>query len=195
MTQHDCSPISAAAVPTTVTLPAAASHHAMGSDLRRSSQRRCASRRPLRQQTARHAMHQHDCSPIGAAAVHKTVTLPAVAPNHAMRSDFGRSSQRRRASRRPLRQQTARHAMTQHDCSPIGAAAVHTTVTLPAAAPHHACAVIWDASASGIALVVAPMAADSSPRHRSARLQPKQCCSRAHNSYPVSCSPQLRCAK
>ena len=136
--QHDCSPISAAAVRTTVTLPAAAPHHAMRSDLGRCSQRRRASRRPLRQPTARHAMTQHDCSPVGAAAVPTTVTLPAAASHHAMRSDLGRYSQRRRASRRPLRQQTARHAMPQHDCSPVGAAAVPTTVTLPAAAPNYA---------------------------------------------------------
>jgi hypothetical protein len=97
-------------------------------------QRRRASRRLLRQQTARHAMPQPDCSPIGAAALHTTVTMPAAASHHAMHIDLGRYSQRRRASRRPLRQQTARHAMTQRDCSPIGAAAVHTTVTLPAAA-------------------------------------------------------------
>ena len=32
-------------------------------------------------------------------------------------------------SHRPLRQPTAHHAMTQHDCSPISAAAVHTTIT------------------------------------------------------------------
>ena len=79
-------------------------------------------------------MPQPDCSPIGAAALHTTVTMPAAASHHAMHIDLGRYSQRRRASRRLLRQQTARHAMTQHDCSPIGAAAVHTTVTLPAAA-------------------------------------------------------------
>ena len=146
MTQHDCSSNSAAAVPTTVTLPAAASHHAMRSDLRHYSQRRRASRRPLRQQTARHAMHQHDCSPVGAAAVHTTVTLPAAAPNHAMRNDFGRYSQRRRASRRPLRQQTARHAMTQHACSPISAAAVHTTITQSTAG-------LWRRSSFGLVVI------------------------------------------
>ena len=73
---------------------------------------------------------------------------------------------------------------------------MHTTVTQPAAAPHHAMrSDLERCSQRRCASHLPVTAADCSPRHSSARLQPNQCCIRAHNSYPASCSTPPRYAK
>ena len=61
--------------------------------------------------------------------------------------------------------------------------------------PTTLCAVIWNAAASGAALAIARYGSRLLTTPYSARLQPNQCCSRAHNSYPASCSTPPRYAK
>jgi hypothetical protein len=112
--------------------------HALRSDLGRHSQRHCASRRPLRHPTARLAMARHGCRPFSAAVVPTTVTQPAAASLHAMRSYLQCCGRRCCTSQRPLRQSTAHNTIHPHDCSQKRAAFVSTTVTQPAAALHHA---------------------------------------------------------